>query len=664
MSSVNDGFNSGLWRALAQRVEPKDPPKGFDLLLHRLNGRVKRHTLSTRAFMWRAGRILRMEKEFSLMADARLRVEAEQLRGLFCRGREKPADVDRACAIIREGSYRIFGYRHHQVQVAGALAIFRGCVAEMATGEGKTLTATIPAILAGWRGRGCHVLTVNDYLASRDCEEMGKLYSYFHLRSASIIQEAKQPERRAAYLADITYLTNKEVAADYLRDRLALGANKTVAGYLLSDIMGASARSGDGVVQRGLAHAIIDEADSILIDEAVTPLIISDDGGGEERMQSFIVGRRIADSLTEDTDFRVNWTEKTVSLKNAGKRKIRDLAEPEGGIWKGARRREEIVRQALSASYFFRKGAEYIIDDGKVVIVDEATGRLMPERSWRDGLHQAVEVKEEVEVTPPKETLARISFQRFFRLYNVLSGMTGTGSEARSEFWHIYRLPVVAIPTNRPCRRVMSPPKVFASQQEKWRAVVDEIKRVHAQRRPLLVGTRSIKSSETLSRMLTEEGLEHQVLNAVYHRQEAEIVARAGIAGKITVATNMAGRGTDIKLTREAEALGGLHVVATERHMSYRIDRQLYGRSARQGDPGSAATFLSMDDELPLRFGSWKAKLLKGLRPRGGLASKLCLRLFDSSAAYAERIAFKQRQGVMQSDTWLKEHLGFAGEET
>ena len=661
MSSA-DLFDPGLWRSLAHRANPEDPPKGLDRLWHGAHGILKRRSMGTRAFLAQAGRVLRMEKEFAGLSDARLRVEAEEIRSVICRGREKTADLLRAAAVVREASNRVFGFRHHRVQVAGALAMHQGCVVEMATGEGKTLTATIPAVLAGWRGRGCHVVTVNDYLAERDCAEMGRLYSFLHLKSASINQESKPAERRAAYHADITYLTNKEVAADYLRDRLALGANKSLSGFLLSDILGGSGASAD-VVQRGLEYAIVDEADSVLIDEAVTPLIISSEGGGEEEKSAFVLGCRFAESLRQGRDYEVNLKYKEISLTPSGRRRLAEMAEPEGGIWKGARRREEIVHQALNARYFFRRGMEYIVDDGKVVIVDESTGRLMSDRSWRDGLHQAVEAKEGVEITPNKETLARISFQRFFRLYGTLSGMTGTGSEARGEFWQIYRLPVVPIPTNRRCRRVMAKPRIYRGQEAKWRGVVEEIERVHAGGRPVLVGTRSIEASEMLSRMLEAAGLEHQVLNAVHHRREAEIVARAGQKGKITVATNMAGRGTDIKLTAEAEKLGGLHVIATERHLSYRVDRQLYGRSARQGDPGSAASFLSLNDELPRRFSPWLAGALIWLGPAVRLVPFVPLWVFRRSAGKAEEMAFRQRQGVLQSDTWLKEHLGFAGSE-
>ncbi|MDR1520561.1 MAG: hypothetical protein LBU23_10560, partial [Planctomycetota bacterium] len=554
MSSLPDA-ESHLWRAINRSPTREDPPKGLDSIWHKLSGVLKRRVHSPRKYLARANRILARESQYAKLGDARLREEAEKIRHVMYRSRETPADVDAACAIIREGAKRVFGFRHHAVQIAGALSMYDGCIAEMATGEGKTLTATVPATLAAWRGRGCHVITVNDYLAGRDAEEMGKLYSYFHLKAKAISQESEPEERSAAYAADITYLTNKEAAADYLRDRLALGDNKNLTGYILAGFLGKTGNPGSKVVQRGLEFAIIDEVDSVLVDEAVTPLIISSDGHNEERENSFLVGKELADSLGEKEDYAINWKYKEIELTLDGKRRLRELVSGKDGIWKSPRRSEEIVHQALTARYFFREGSEYILDEGKVVIVDEATGRLMPDRSWRDGLHQAVETKEGVEMTPDKVTMARISFQRFFRLYQKLSGMTGTGKEAVGEFWHVYHLPVVPIPTHRPCKRIMRQPKICSSQTAKWDEVIKEIQCVHAEGRPILVGTRSIQANEHLSSLLAKAGLEHQVLNAIHHKREAEIVARAGQKGGITVATNMAGRGTDIKLQKESEAL-------------------------------------------------------------------------------------------------------------
>ncbi len=662
MSSADAARDVYVWRSLGHDAVPGDLPKGLDRLWHRAAGLWKRQFVSAKSLLTRSETILGLEQRFARKTDDALRTEAEQLRASLRRGRATAEDMNLAFALIREGSQRVFGFRHHAVQVAGALAMCRGCIAEMATGEGKTLTATLPAMVAGWRGRGCHVITVNDYLAARDSEEMGKLYRFFHLKVKAITQESTPDERRRAYAADITYLTNKEAAADYLRDRLALGENKGLTGFLLTDLLGV--RGGDTqLVQRGLEFALIDEADSVLIDEAVTPLIISSDSANKEQEDAFPIGCRLAERLREGRDYSINWKYKEIEFTSGGRMRLQQKCRRLGGVWIAARRREEIVHQALTARHFFKTGSEYIIDEGKVVIVDESTGRLMPDRSWRDGLHQAVEAKEKVEVTPAKETLARISFQRYFRLYAHLAGMTGTGSEAAGEFWHVYRLPVVPIPTHRPCLRIMHKPVVCSDQEEKWKAVMAEVIRIHAENRPILVGTRSIGASERLSAMLAAAGLEHQVLNAVHHRQEAEIVARAGQPGKITVATNMAGRGTDIKLRKEAEALGGLHVIATERHMSYRIDRQLYGRCSRQGDPGSAIAIVSMDDELPRRFSPLLTKTLRAVKNILPIPSGVEMYVFTRSERKAEKMAFKQRQGVLQSDTWLQEQLGFAGED-
>jgi preprotein translocase subunit SecA len=354
-----------------------------------------------------------------------------------------------------------------------------------------------------------------------------------------------------------------------------------------------------------------------------------------------------------------------VSLTEAGRERLAELCRDLGGVFQGRRRREELVTQALTAREFYQRDKQYVVDGGKVTIVDEFTGRLMPDREWRDGLHQAVEAKEDLTVNPPKDTYARVSFQRFFRLYQKLSGMTGTAAEGCREFWQIYHMPVVIVPTNRPCIRRVLDDRVFATEQAKWAAIVGEISAVHAAGRPVLVGTRSVRASESLSGLLTEGGLEHQVLNAVRHAEEAQIVAGAGQAGRITVATNMAGRGTDIKLGRGVAELGGLHVIATERHEAGRIDRQLFGRSARQGDPGSAGAMVSLEDELVGRHGPALSAWLRrrhGRRERE-ITSALAGWVFDRAQSKAERLALRQRKSVLQTDDWLDQYLGFAGAE-
>jgi preprotein translocase subunit SecA len=415
----------------------------------------------------------------------------------------------------------------------------------------------------------------------------------------------------------------------------------------------------------------VDEGDSVLIDEAVTPLIISGDAPNPDEVEAFRQAVALAEQLEEGRHYRSNHRYREVDLTGAGRRRLEEIGRPLGGLWAGARRREELVVQALTARDFFLRDKQYVIQDGKVVIVDEFTGRLMPDRTWRDGLHQAIEAKETlrdpaVKVNLPKDTYARISFQRFFRLYRKLSGMTGTAAEAWREFWQIYSLPVVIIPTNRPCIRKLAPDRVFATEEAKWKAVVEDIRRTHAAGRPILVGTRSVHASEHLSRLLAAEGLDHQVLNAVRHAEEAQIVAGAGQEGRITVATNMAGRGTDIKLGRGVAQRGGLRVLATERHEAGRIDRQLFGRAARQGDPGDAQAYVSLEDELGRRFAPhWSGALRQRFgRAEKDISSPVTRRLFDAAQRRAERLALKSRKAVLRTDDWLDEYLGFAGRET
>lgn len=650
---------------LSYRTGSKELPRGLDAAWDAALGVGRRMLTRTQHFLSLAERVVAIEKQFSDLTDARLREETIALRDLFRRGRETPEELQRAFALVREVAFRQIGERPFPVQVAGAMAIEAGCLIELATGEGKTLAATMPATIAGWRGRGCHVITFNDFLAKRDAEWMGGIYRFCGLRTAYIEQKTPPPARREAYLADITYCTNKEVTADFLRDRLSLGRVSGLPAALLTKIAEGAGSGTDRVVQRGLQCAIVDEADSILIDEAVTPLIISGKAPNEEQVLAFQHGAELAAQLEERRDYKVNHRYREVDLTPAGKDRLGELASHLGGVWAGARRREELVTQALTARTFYLLDKQYVIDEKKVVIVDEFTGRLMPDREWRDGLHQAVSAKEKVEVQPPKDTYARVSFQRFFRLYRKLSGMTGTATEARKEFWQIYHLPVVVIPTNRPCIRRKEPDRIYLTEEGKWEAVVREIRRIHETERPVLVGTRSVRASEQLSALLTVEGLEHSVLNAVRHAEEAQITAGAGQAGRITVATNMAGRGTDIRLGRGVAEKGGLAVVATERHEAGRIDRQLYGRAGRQGDPGTARAIVALTDELPSRHSPHLMGMLKRrfAGSDGEIASPLSRRVFDIAQRRAERMALRQRKSVLSTDDWLDEYLGFAGTE-
>jgi len=659
---------STTWRTLAYRQKNSELPKGLDAAWDTASGLVSRAKPRTRMFLAAAARVVAREGDYKDLTDARLSDAAGEMRDLFRVGRETPEHLERAFAIVREIAWRQRGERPYLVQVAGAMAIWSGCVAEMATGEGKTLTATLPATIGGWRGRGCHVVTHNDYLAKRDAQTMEPIYRFCGLSVGYIEEQMPPARRRESYQKDITYCTNKSVTADFLRDRLALGRLRSLSSALLTKITDGSGSGTDRLVQRGLYYAIVDEADSLLIDEAVTPLIISGEAPNQEQVSAFAQAASLALELESGTDYRTNVRYREVDITSSGKAKLAQLAEQQDldGVWRGKRRREELVTQALTAREFYLNGKQYVIQDDKVVIVDEFTGRLMPDREWRDGLHQAVSAKEQVTIQPPKDTYARLSFQRFFRLYKKLSGMTGTACEGTREFWQIYHTPVVAIPTNRPCIRRNLPDRVYATDAAKWRAIVDEIQRLHTTGRPILVGTRSVRSSEHLSRLLAEKGLEHEVLNAVRHAEEAQIVAGAGQRGRITVATNMAGRGTDIKLGREVPDLGGLHVLATERHEAGRIDRQLFGRAGRQGDPGTAQTFVSLGDELVTRYLPHLGKIIAkrfGQTDRE-ISSLFTRKLFNHAQRKAERMALRQRKGVLKTDDWLDEYLGFAGSES
>lgn len=656
---------STTWQMLANGPSAKPLPRGLDALWDKAVGSIHHLVPRTRRFLEQARRICAMEKQFADLTDGKLREQAIEMRQLYRRGKDQPADIERAFAVIREVAFRQRGEKPFPVQVAGALALYHGCIAEMATGEGKTLTATMPATVAGWRGRGCHVITVNDYLAKRDAENMNCIYRFCELHAQAVEQEMQPDDRRRAYQADITYVTNKEVTADFLRDRLVLGKMRGLTEALITKLSRGGMPGVDRVVQRGLAFAIVDEADSILIDEAVTPLIISSEGPNPQQAEAFQQASMLAEQMQPGVHYRTDDRYREVEIAEEGKRRLADLAQSLGGLWTGARRREELVTYALTARHYYLRDKQYAVMEGKVVIIDEFTGRLMPGREWRDGLHQAVEAKEGIQVNPPKDTCARISFQRFFRLYRKLGGMTGTAAEAWREFWQIYHLPVAVIPTNRPCIRKRPADRVFATETAKWNAIVEEIRRVHKTGQPVLIGTRSVRASENLSTLLSLHHLEHQVLNAVRHAEEAHIVAGAGQPGKITVSTNMAGRGTDIKLGRGVAELGGLYVLATERHEAGRIDRQLYGRSARQGDPGTAQTFVSLEDELPNRYAPHISSVVRKRHGQGerDVSSPSTRMLFDLAQRRAERLALRQRKGVLHTDDWLDEYLGFAGKE-
>lgn len=589
-----------------------------------------------------------------LLADAELRARASVLRPqLRLKGYSDPVLAGEAFALVREAASRTIGLRHFDVQLVGGWALLNGMIAEMETGEGKTLTATLAAATAALSGRAVHIITVNDYLAERDTEWMRPIFEALGL-SVGCIKGGMDPDsRRAAYNCDVTYCSNKEIAFDYLRDRMVLGGKPRAIAMRLDALIGAGMRS--RLLLRGLQFAIVDEADSVLIDEARTPLILSADA---DYSQEEAVHRQALDLAKQlsGTDYTIG--DDGIEITENGDNRLEKLAKTLTGVWKGPRRREQLVRQALSALHVFKRDKHYLVRDGKVVIIDEFTGRLMPDRSWEQGLHQLIELKEDCDVTGRRETLARISYQRFFRRYVQMSGMTGTASEVAKELWAVYGLRVARIPTNKPARRVRNPDQIYGSSDSKWRAVVASIENHRLAGRPVLVGTRSVEASEHLASLLDKAQVPYRLLNARQDRDEAEIVARAGEPGCITVATNMAGRGTDIKLAPGVAEGGGLHVIATELHDSGRIDRQLFGRGGRQGDPGSCEAILAIEDDLVESFFPLAAGRLSG---RDAVPERLGSLAFRVAQWRAERTHSRARRDLLDVDDYLGDVLAFAG---
>lgn len=527
-----------------------------------------------------------LEAKYKAMSDDQLKAMTPAFREKLQNGATVNDILPDAFAVVREASRRVMNMRHFDVQILGGVVLHSGKIAEMKTGEGKTLTATLPLYLNGLTGRGAHLVTVNDYLAQRDSHEMGKLYNWLGLSVGCIVSNMDDEDRKAAYQADITYGTNNEFAFDYLRDNMKFDLND--------------------YVQREHHFCIVDEVDSILIDEARTPLLISGPSEGDTRLYSVV--DKVIPQLSKDKHYTVDEKARSAVLTEDGILRVQEILKVNNLY--DVRNIEILhhVNQSLRAHTLFKNEVDYVVREGKVIIVDEFTGRLKEGSRWSDGLHQAVEAKEGVEVKSENQTLASITFQNYFRLYGKLSGMTGTADTEAEEFMKIYNLEVVVIPTNLPMIREDAPDVVYASRKAKYEAVAKLIEECHAKGQPVLVGTISIESSELISTFLQKKGIKHEVLNAKNHAREAEIVAMAGQRGGVTIATNMAGRGTDIKLTPETKALGGLYIIGTERHESRRIDNQLRGRSGRQGDPGKSKFFLSLEDDLMRIFGSDRIK--------------------------------------------------------
>jgi preprotein translocase subunit SecA len=572
-----------------------------------------------------------MEPKFTALTDDQLRGKTDELKARIEKGEELTAILPEAFATVREASKRTLGMRHFDVQLLGGMVLHEGKISEMKTGEGKTLVATLPVYLNALLGKGVHVVTVNGYLAERDSKIMGQLYNFLGMTVGCNLHGLSHAEKQEAYACDITYGTNNEFGFDYLRDNMVLYKEQ--------------------MVQRPLYYAIIDEVDSILVDEARTPLIIS--GQAAKSTELYHAADRFVNKLKAEEDYTIDVKLRSVILNEQGVEKAEKAFSIENLFDHANVLINHHIQQALKANVIMRRDVDYVVQEDEVVIVDEFTGRLMSGRRYSDGLHQAIEAKEQLKVQNESMTLATITFQNYFRMYRKLAGMTGTAKTEEEEFRRIYGLDVIQIPTNRSMIRKDIPDVVYKTENGKFKAVVEEIVERHKNNQPVLVGTISIENSEKLSEMLKRRGVQHKVLNAKFHAEEAEIISRAGQFGAVTIATNMAGRGTDILLGEKVPELGGLHIIGTERHESRRIDNQLRGRAGRQGDPGSSQFYLSLEDELMRRFGSENIMVMMdrlGLEEDQPIESRMISRAVESAQKRVEGSNFDTRKVVLQYD--------------
>jgi preprotein translocase subunit SecA len=674
MSQTLTHYNS-LYESLRSRRLRPELPKGIDMIASRIGTSVKHRSTNLANLRRQAEATDRLAPELRSMSEAALDDYIARTREVFVRGRQDFAAVSRGLASIREVARRITGEEAYLVQLTGALGLYHGRIIEMLTGEGKTLTGSIAAPLIAWQHKHLHILTVNDYLASRDALSRKAIYQRCLCDVGAIVQDTEPAERYGIYSKQIIYCTPKQIVADFLRDQIRMGQHNTP--WSARHLFALTGSDGDrGPMVPGLQAAMVDEADAVLIDEGVVPLIIARSRREDDMANVYREAADLATRLDEGPDYVMDLVQRRCDLKRRGSDRLRHMFAQligRGGspIWKAHRRGEELIRQALVARFCYLNQQQYQIVEGKIVIVDEYTGRFLPDRSWEHGLHQAVEAKEALDVTADRETLARLSFQRYFRTYPFLCGMTGTAADATGEMEAVYSRPVTVIPTNRPIARVQMPMRIFRTQRDKWAAIVNSIEEIHNQGRPILAGTRSIASSELLSNLLKARGLAHEVLNANYDKDEADLISRAGQgrsrdqadrSAAITVATNMAGRGTDIKLDKAAREAGGLHVLLTEMHGAKRIDRQFIGRAGRQGDPGSSQIFVSLEDELVTKFASLAARILKERPGHPEFSSTGLLgRLFRHAQGRSEAKDRRNRAAVLKQDDWIDKHLPGVG---
>ncbi|MBN1853421.1 MAG: preprotein translocase subunit SecA [Pirellulales bacterium] len=601
---------------------------------------------------WKAylSQVAQFEEPLKQLNDYDLRKRSLGIRYRVRSGEPREQLIPEAFALVREAARRTIDMRHFDVQILGGVAMAMGSIVEMQTGEGKTLTATLPLYLAALEAKGAHLATVNDYLAKRDAEWMGPIYRALGLSVGVIQNQMSRDKRRAAYACDVTYGTANEMGFDFLRDRLLKRRISEGLGDLFGELLGGKAAAHEKPVQRDLNFMLVDEADSILIDEARTPLIISAVPGEDEEIakEAYRWAAQSAKEYVEDEHYEYDHDDRKVELTLAGRRLTRELPKPEAMSRVPLSTIYEYIEQSIKVAREMFLDRHYVIRDGEVVIVDEFTGRLSEGRKWRAGIHQAVEAKEGVEITFPTSQAARITVQDYFLRYQQLAGMTGTAVTSARELRKIYKIHVLPIPTNRPPIRKALPTRVFSTSQAKWTAIVEEVIAMRDSGRPVLIGTRSIDKSELLSKEMALRGIEHVVLNARHIAEEAEIVARAGERGRVTVATNMAGRGTDIKLGPGIDALGGLHVICTELHEAERIDRQLIGRCGRQGDPGTYRQYLAMEDEiLETGFNPKKARRIRDTTPDDPEILGRQVAVFRRAQKKVERRHFRDRKMLL-----------------
>jgi len=613
--------------------------KNADSFSHNIKGFFRRKLFNYKKLKEQAEKIHSLSLTFQNISDEELSEKLKDIRDVFLLKRDNEEKINLAFALISEASFRQLNKRPYTVQLMGALAMYNGYIIEMSTGEGKTITACIATVALAWRGESCHVITSNDYLASRDAQILMPLYNACHVEVGYITNEMKKEERVINYQKDVVYATSNDILADYLKDKMKVDYEFDSSKELLSLLQGKNTER----VLRPLHTVIIDEADSVLADEAITPLIISIQTEDEDLLNASIEAKNILNSFKKDIHYKINKVYHTVEINSIGIEFLNKFKKRFPLSWQVEYKLKYIMKQAILAKEFYHLDKQYVIIDDKIVIVDEKTGRLMNSRSWSGGLHQAVEAKEEVPLTKPTKTNIKMSFQRFFRLYKRICGMSGTLQNIEKELWQIYYLTIVKIPLRVPKQIQIYKDEITFTKEQKWELVAKEIEHIHSQKRPILIGVRTISEANFLEKKINKLGFKSTVLHALNHEEEAQIIEKAGEVGSITIATNMAGRGTDIILLNESNQLGGLHVVVTERNESRRVDLQLFGRAGRQGQNGSVKTFLSAEDEL---FQKYIPSLLKpyvGRLLNYPLGKKFIILVYVFMQQYVEKQISKRR---------------------